>query len=90
MLALNGDVGGFTIADASGTFVPATATIVGTDHIEVRGIASPKFVRYGWSRGPHCNVYNGDYLPLMPFRTDRRASDAAPLGSSASGDTIRG
>jgi sialate O-acetylesterase len=71
-LKVAGDrLSGFTIADATQRFIPAEARLVG-DTVEVRAedISQPVAVRYGWSRGPVCNLYNNEGLPSAPFRTD--------------------
>lgn len=69
--AIGDTVEGFTIADASRQFVPAQAKIVGpTVEVWAEGIARPVAVRYGWARGPYCNVVNDHGLPLAPFRSD--------------------
>jgi sialate O-acetylesterase len=33
-------------------------------------VEKPVAVRYAWADNPTCNVFNGEGLPLMPFRTD--------------------
>jgi sialate O-acetylesterase len=64
-------VSGFSIAGADGRFVWADARIEG-DHVIVKSLAvqKPVAVRYGWADNPTCNLYNGEGLPAVPFRTD--------------------
>lgn len=72
-------VEGFTIADASREFVPAQAKIVGPAvKVWAEGVARPEAVRYGWSRGPYCNLINEQGLPLAPFRSDDWPCATAP------------
>ncbi len=71
LVAKDGDLKGFTIAGADGKFVPAKATINGTNIIvATEGVTEPKAVRYGWSNVPDVNLYNQEGLPASPFRTD--------------------
>ena len=62
----------FTVAGADGTHVPATATIVGTDQVQVQaaGIATPVAVRFGWLDTAEPNLVNSAGLPAAPFRSD--------------------
>lgn len=71
LVAQDGDLKGFTIAGADGTFVPAKAEIVG-DRVMVsaEGVKNPKAVRYGWENVPDVNLFNKEGLPASPFRTD--------------------
>ncbi|WP_428507706.1 sialate O-acetylesterase [Roseateles sp.] len=64
---------GFTIADASGRFLPAQARIVGqTVRVHHDAIQHPVAVRFGWVDNPqHNNLFNRAGLPAVPFRTDR-------------------
>jgi len=63
--------GGFEIAGADGTFVPATAAIEGeTIVVSAPGVTAPKAARYAWSNTcAGANVVNAVGLPLAPFRT---------------------
>jgi sialate O-acetylesterase len=74
-----GTLVGFTVAGADGVFVPATATLVGKDTIEVSAptVPDPKAVRYGFVNFPVANLYNSAGLPASPFRTD--APEMPPL-----------
>ncbi len=67
-----GEPRGFAIAGDDKKFAWAKAKIVGKDTIELTadGVDSPKAVRYAWANNPVCNVYGGDGLPVVPFRTD--------------------
>ena len=71
LVAKDGPLAGFTVADANGTFHPAKATIVG-DTIEVSSpdVPQPKRVRYGWANVASGNLFNRAGLPASPFRSD--------------------
>ena len=70
-MAKEGELKGFTIAGADGTFSSAKATIEG-DKIVVSSpsVAQPAAVRYGWANTPDVNLFNKEGLPATPFRTD--------------------
>lgn len=63
---------GFAVCGPDHQFVPAIASIVDQDTVEVWSdkIDSPVAVRYGWENFPLCNLANSDGLPASPFRTD--------------------
>lgn len=63
---------GFAICGPDRQFVPAIASIVDQDTVEVRSeqIDSPVAVRYGWADFPLCNLANSAGVPASPFRTD--------------------
>lgn len=63
---------GFAIAGADKKFVWADAKIQGDKNVLLSStqVSSPAFVRYAWSDNPACNLYNGQGLPAVPFRTD--------------------
>jgi sialate O-acetylesterase len=67
-----GQLVGFAIAGEDGKFVWADARIIGKDRVSLRsvGVASPKFVRFGWANFPVVNLFNAHGLPATPFRTD--------------------
>jgi sialate O-acetylesterase len=70
--AKGGELKGFTIAGAEGTFTNATARIEGNKVVvESPAVTAPKAVRYGWSSTPDVNLFNKAGLPATPFRTDR-------------------
>ena len=71
-LAAQGDsLKGFTMADASGKFMPARGVIEGaTVVITSEKIIKPIAVRYGWAMVPEGNLFNREGLPAVPFRTD--------------------
>lgn len=73
-LVAKGDtLNGFTIAGADGTFVPATAKIVGdTVVVSSPEVKEPVAVRYAWANVPECNLFNKDGLPAAPFRSDAK------------------
>lgn len=63
---------GFTVADASGRFVPAQAQIKGNKVlVSSPEIKHPVAVRFGWVDNPEQNnLFNREGLPASPFRTD--------------------
>ena len=64
-------VKGFTIAGLDHKFYTANARIDGkTIVVEAPEVNFPIAVRYAWANNPDCNVYNGEGLPMVPFRTD--------------------
>jgi len=69
-----GELSQFAIADETGKYVWANATIkdnkviVWSDEIE-----RPMYVRYAWADNPEgANLYNKEGLPASPFTTDTR------------------
>lgn len=66
----------FEVAGNNKQFVPATARILGTHHVEVSSqrVAKPKYVRYAWSPfpSPGVNLTNSDHTPASPFTTQSR------------------
>jgi sialate O-acetylesterase len=71
--AKDGELKGFTIAGADGSFVPAKAVIDG-DKVVVSSpeVPNPAAVRYGWANTPDVNLFNKEGLPATPFRTDAK------------------
>lgn len=67
---------GFVIAGPDRKFHWAKATIADEGRgmksviVESDEVDFPVAVRYGWANNPYCNLYNGDDLPAVPFRTD--------------------
>ena len=63
---------GFAIAPVGGPFVWAKAVVDG-DSILVwsDAVKQPASVRYGWANTPDGNLYNGEGLPAIPFRSDQ-------------------
>jgi sialate O-acetylesterase len=71
--ARDGELKGFTLANADGVFVPATARIEGdTVVVSSASVAHPVAVRYGWAKTPQVNLFNRAGLPATPFRTDAK------------------
>ncbi len=63
---------GFAIAGADRKWHWAQAKITGTDTVEVfhPDVPEPVAVRYNWADNPQGTLYNKQYLPAYPFRTD--------------------
>ena len=71
LVAKNGDLSGFAIAGASGSFVWGTATISGdTVIVSSPSVDDPVVVRYGWSNVPVASLFNEEGLPASPFTTE--------------------
>lgn len=71
-LAVKGDaLSGFSVAGSDGKFEWAEARIEG-DEVVVwnEKIQKPVDVRYGYAPYVKANLYNGEGLPAVPFRTD--------------------
>lgn len=68
LTAHGGELQGFEIAGADGTFVPATAHIEGNSVVATTpSVTEPKYVRYAWPNFPPNNLYNGAGLPASTF-----------------------
>jgi len=68
----NEEIQGFAIAGKDRKFVWAKAKIEGDTVIVWNSqISNPVAVRYAWAANPVCNLYNSEYLPASPFRTDQ-------------------
>lgn len=66
-----GELKGFAIAGADGSFVWAKAEIVdGTVVVSSPEVSAPAAVRYNWANNPIGNLINKEGLPAGPFRTD--------------------
>ncbi len=60
----------FEIADKSGKFVAAQATIEGKSIIvHAKDVAAPTQVRFGWRKTANPNLVNSSGLPASPFQT---------------------
>ena len=62
---------GFTIAGSDRKFYKANAVRDG-DEVVVScfEVPNPVAVRYGWEDNPVCTLFNTEWLPATPFRTD--------------------
>lgn len=80
LIALGGELTGFTIAGPDRVFRAAEAQIRG-DQITVRSpvVPQPVAVRMGWAGYPVVNLYNKAGLPASPFRTDSFPVTTQPL-----------
>lgn len=69
----NYEIEGFELAGANKQFKPAKAlSVEGNDIVLVaEGVDRPAYVRYCFGDFKLGNVYGGNYLPLIPFRSDR-------------------
>lgn len=65
-------VKGVAICGEDHKWVWADAKIISGDKIEVSSpkVAKPVAVRYAWANNPVCNLYNKEWLPVTPFRSD--------------------
>ena len=62
----------FEIAGADGKFVPAVATIDGSNVVaQAEAVKEPKHVRFGWRREANPNLMNAEGLPASPFRSNQ-------------------
>lgn len=68
LLAKGGGLTGFEVAGPDRKFVPADASIDGnTVVVSSPMVSQPRYVRYGWSSNPMCNLFNREGLPASPF-----------------------
>lgn len=80
-------INNFMLAGSNRVFYNATATIQGTDSIELSSssVSIPKYVRYAYKNyNSFVNLYNSAGLPAVPFRTD--PDTTVTLISTQSGD----
>lgn len=69
--ARGGDVRGFALQDAGGTWVWAEGKVEGNDLLLWSSQApKPQALRYAWAENPVISIENGAGLPLRPFRVD--------------------
>ncbi|MFC1541753.1 sialate O-acetylesterase [Candidatus Latescibacterota bacterium] len=62
---------GFTIAGKDRKFYRANAVIDGEEIVvSCFEVPNPVAVRYGWEDNPVCTLFNSEWLPATPFRTD--------------------
>lgn len=68
----NAELSEFLICGDDQKFVPAKATILDGEQIEVwsESVANPVAVRFAWKDTPSPNLFNSEMLPASPFRTD--------------------
>jgi sialate O-acetylesterase len=66
------EIKGVAICGDDKKWVWADAKITGADKITVSSpkVAKPVAVRYAWANNPVCNLFNKEWLPVTPFRTD--------------------
>ncbi len=73
LVARNGELTHFTIAEDGKDFVPAKAVIDGdTLVVSAEAVKAPVAVRFAWENAPEPNLFNKEGLPASPFRTDTR------------------
>ncbi|MBN1125059.1 MAG: hypothetical protein JXA82_08625 [Sedimentisphaerales bacterium] len=76
LMAKDGPLTYFLIAEEDKDFVPAQAKIDGdTVVVWSDDIKNPVAVRYGWENGAEPNLFNKEGLPASPFRTDDRKGE---------------
>ncbi|MGA9119355.1 MAG: hypothetical protein WB699_08300, partial [Bacteroidota bacterium] len=73
LMSLSGSmVQGFSVAGKDRVFYPAKASVLsGSVVVFCPGVPHPVAVRYGWDPTVRCTLYNREFLPAVPFRTDR-------------------
>jgi sialate O-acetylesterase len=65
----NGEVTGFAIAGADGSYDWAEAKIDGDSVVlTCKGVPKPVAVRYAWGDNPKASLYDKADLPASPFR----------------------
>ena len=66
------EIQGVAVCGEDHKWVWANASIVAGNKIEVSSakVAKPVAVRYAWANNPVCNLYNKEWLPVTPFRSD--------------------
>ncbi len=76
LVAKDGPLTHFIIAEEQGDFVEATAVVDGeTVLVSSDQITKPAAVRYGWQNAAEPNLFNKAGLPASPFRTDERPGE---------------
>ena len=71
LIARGGAVTSLEVAGADRVFHPASEVIEGDTMLVSSWEANePMAVRYAWTNSPLANLYNGDGLPAVPFRSD--------------------
>jgi len=69
----NQNINGFLISDDTKNFKKGSANLINKTTVEVtsKSIKNPKYIRYLWEDAPgKVMIYNSEYLPAPPFRTD--------------------
>ncbi len=66
------EIKGVAVCGEDKHWVWADATVAGPDKIAASSpkVAKPVAVRYAWADNPVCNLFNKEWLPVTPFRTD--------------------
>jgi sialate O-acetylesterase len=66
------EIKGVVVCGADKKWFWADAKVSGPDKITVTSKDVPKIVavRYAWSDNPVCNLFNKEWLPVTPFRSD--------------------
>ena len=68
-LVAHGDLAGFEVCAADGTWHEAKATIRGpTVEVQAADVPEPEGVRYAWAGYPEVTLFNQEGLPARPFR----------------------
>lgn len=71
-LKARGELAGFEVRGADGTWCPAKAVIGAADNVVVSSpaVPAPQAARYAWKNAPVATLFNDFGLPASPFRTD--------------------
>jgi len=71
--AVGGVATGFIIGDRTGRWVSGCSKMIDDRTIRISSplIADPVAVRYDWADYPGGNLYGANYLPVLPFATDK-------------------
>jgi sialate O-acetylesterase len=66
------EVRGVAICGEDKKWVWADAQISSGNQITASSpkVAKPVAVRYAWANNPVCNLYNKEWMPVTPFRSD--------------------
>lgn len=68
-LNAKGDLTGFEVAGADGSWQPADAKLEGeTVIVSAKSVPEPKHVRYAWKDNPTATLFNGAGMPASTFR----------------------
>ncbi len=77
------EVSGFAVAGEDQIWHWARGHIIAANQVEVtcEAVPQPVAVRYAWADNPVANLYGGNGLPVVPFRTDDWPMVTQPQGA---------